>query len=77
MKASELREQTGEELEQRYKDLKRELFKTRFANHTNQLDDTGKSRRLRRDIARVHTVLGERARGAAIQPKADSAENEG
>lgn len=60
MKASELREQTVEELQQQEKDLQRELWKTRMNNYTNQLDDTAKIRRLRRDIARVKTILAER-----------------
>ncbi len=62
MKASELREQTVEELERQESDLQRELWKTRMNNYTNQLDDTAKIRRLRRDIARVKTILGERRR---------------
>ena len=40
--------------------MTRELWKTRMDNHTNQLDDTAKIRRLRRDIARVKTLLVER-----------------
>lgn len=62
MKASELREQTVDELQQQEKDLLRELWKTRMNNYTNQLDDTAKIRRLRREIARVKTVLTERQR---------------
>ncbi len=62
MKASELREQTVDELQQQEKDLQRELWKTRMNNYTNQLDDTAKIRRLRRDIARVKTILAERQR---------------
>jgi large subunit ribosomal protein L29 len=42
------------------KDLARELWQSRLDNHTNQLDDTAKVRRLRRDIAKVKTVLRER-----------------
>lgn len=64
MKASELREQTVAELEQKEGDLQRELWKTRMNNYTNQLDDTAKIRRLRREIARVKTLLGERRRTA-------------
>lgn len=60
MKTSELRENTGQELEQQERDLTRELWKTRMDNYTNQLDDTAKIRRLRRDIARVKTILVER-----------------
>jgi large subunit ribosomal protein L29 len=62
VKASELREQTVAELEHQESELQRELWKTRMNNYTNQLDDTAKIRRLRRDIARVKTILGERRR---------------
>ena len=43
MKASELREQTDEELRNMQTDLARELWQARFDNHTNQLDDTSTS----------------------------------
>lgn len=62
MKASELREETADELKERERDLTRELWQARMDNYTNQLDDTAKIRRLRRDIARVKTLLTERAR---------------
>ncbi|MEZ4335222.1 MAG: 50S ribosomal protein L29 [Sandaracinaceae bacterium] len=61
MKASELREETIDELKERERTLTRELWQARMDNHTNQLDDTAKIRRLRRDIARVKTLLVERA----------------
>ena len=61
MNATELRDQSVDELQERERDLIRELWKARFDNHTNQLDDTAKIRRLRRDIARVKTILVERA----------------
>jgi large subunit ribosomal protein L29 len=61
VKVSELREQTDEELRERERDLTRELWQSRMDNYTNQLDDTAKIRRLRRDIARVKTLLTERA----------------
>ena len=57
MKAKELTEKAKPELEEMERDLTRELWKVRFSNFTNQLDDTAKMRRLRRDIARVKTVL--------------------
>jgi large subunit ribosomal protein L29 len=60
MKASEVRERTDEELENLEKDLARELWQARFDNHTNQLDDTSKVKKLRRDIARAKTILTER-----------------
>lgn len=60
MKPEELKEQTIEELEIHERDLTRELWKTKMDNYTNQLDDTAKLRRLRRDIARVKTFLTQR-----------------
>lgn len=61
MKPAEIRERTTEDLQALEKDLTRQLWKSRFDNHTNQLDDTAKVRRLRRDVARVKTVLVQRA----------------
>ena len=60
MKAAELRDQTLEELDIRERDLTRELWKTKMDNFTNQLDDTAKIRRLRREIARIKTLRSER-----------------
>jgi large subunit ribosomal protein L29 len=67
VKASELRAQSIEELEAQQSTLQRELWKARMGNYTNQLDDTAKIRRLRREIARVKTVITERTRA----PKQD------
>lgn len=61
MKASELREESTQELQERERDLTRELWQSKMDNYTNQLDDTAKIRRIRRDIARVKTLLTERA----------------
>lgn len=61
MKAKELRERTVPELEQIERELARDLWKARFANFTNQLDDTAKVHRLRREIARVKTILTQKA----------------
>ncbi len=64
MKNDELRKQSDEELVELEKTMARDLWKSRFANHSNQLDDTNKVRRLRRDIARMKTIQGERTRAA-------------
>jgi len=64
-KSKELRERTSEDLAQLVKELERDLWKSRFDNHTNQLDDTAKVSRLRKDVARVKTILSERTRSAA------------
>jgi large subunit ribosomal protein L29 len=60
MKASELRELATEELEQKVRDTRGELFNAKVKHATGQLEDTAKLRRLRRDIARVETVLLQR-----------------
>lgn len=64
MKVSELRDHSVDELKSREGDLRRELWKARFDNYTNQLDDTAKVRRLRREIAQVKTIIAEMERGA-------------
>ena len=61
MKSKEMRERTPGELETMERELSRDLWKTRFSNFTNQLDDTAKIRRLRRELARVKTILTQKA----------------
>ena len=60
MKTAEIREKNNEELTGLQKDLRVQLFKTRIQNHTNQLDSTAKLGKLRKDIARINTVLRQR-----------------
>ena len=60
MKASALRELTEEELDQKYKDLTEELFNLRFQLATSQIENVGRVRVVRRDIARVKTIQRER-----------------
>ena len=60
MKASELRELSGEELLEKTRELRTELFNLRIKKNTGQLENTAKLRTLRRDIARVETVLTQR-----------------
>lgn len=64
-KPSELRDKTDDELKELEQSMTRDLWKSRFSNYSNQLDDTDKIRRLRRDIARVKTLMTERANKAA------------
>jgi large subunit ribosomal protein L29 len=59
MKASELREMNMTELTQELQELKRELFKLRFQHATNQLDNPNKIKSVKRDIARVKTIIRE------------------
>jgi large subunit ribosomal protein L29 len=60
VKANEIRERSNEELKTLEDDLRRELFKMRIQNHTNQLNSTAKLRGVRQDIARIATVLKQR-----------------
>jgi len=65
MKPEDIRASTVEELAVLEGDLRRQLWKARFDNHTNQLDDTSSVQKLRRDLARVKTILTERRTEAA------------
>lgn len=60
MKPSEMREKSMIELNNELVALKEELFKLRFQHATNQLDNPLKLRGVKRDIARVRTILRER-----------------
>jgi len=59
MKASELREKSVSELEIKLKDLKQELFNLRFQLAINQLENPMQIQKVKRDIARVSTVIRE------------------
>jgi large subunit ribosomal protein L29 len=59
MKASEVREMSTEELESKLKDLKAELFNLRFQLSINQLENPMRIKAVKKDIARVKTVLRE------------------
>ncbi len=61
MKASELREQTLEELRQRERDLAEQLFALRLQKVTGQVENPAKIRGARRDLARVLTVIREKS----------------
>ncbi|MBE6639109.1 MAG: 50S ribosomal protein L29 [Ruminococcaceae bacterium] len=60
MKAKEIRELTSEQLEAKLKELKEELFNLRFQLAINQLDNPHKITAVKKDIARVMTVLQEK-----------------
>ena len=60
MKATELREMTDVELNKQLKDLKAELFNLRFQHAINQLDHPIRIEAVKKDIARVMTVLAEK-----------------
>ena len=60
MKAAELRDLAVDELEERVRVTRNEFFNAKVKHATGQLEDTAKLKRLRRDIARVETVLLEK-----------------
>ncbi|HOD74606.1 MAG TPA: 50S ribosomal protein L29 [Syntrophorhabdaceae bacterium] len=60
MKARELKELTKEELAKKKKDLKEELFNLRFQHSTGQLENTARMNTLKKDVARIETVLSEK-----------------
>ncbi len=61
MKVADIRELNEQELEEKVKELKEELFNLRFQEATGQLENVMRIKEVRRNIARVKTVLRERA----------------
>jgi len=62
-KASELRELGNEELVGKLREAKEELFKLRFQAATGQLENNGRLKSVRKDIARIYTLMHERELG--------------
>ena len=69
MKMKEYREdlqtKTAQELQQQLVDAKKELFNLRFQNATNQLDNTSRIKDVRRNIARIQTVITQKSKAEA------------
>ncbi|CCQ93491.1 ribosomal protein L29 [[Clostridium] ultunense Esp] len=63
MKAKEIRQMTDQELDAKLLDLKNELFNLRFQLATGQLDNPMRIKAVRKDIARVKTIVRERELG--------------
>ncbi|UCD36475.1 MAG: 50S ribosomal protein L29 [Nitrospiraceae bacterium] len=61
-KASDLRTMTVDELRSQERDLRRELFNLRFQQVTGEIENPMRIRHIRKDIARVLTVLNEKSR---------------
>jgi large subunit ribosomal protein L29 len=72
--AAELRGLTRSELNTKVNELKEELFMLRFQAATGQLESHGRLRAVRKDIARIYTVLTERELGIIDDPDAEEAE---
>lgn len=60
MKASELKNATAQELDTKSSELTKELFNVKFQLHTGRLENTAKLSQIRKDIARVKTILREK-----------------
>jgi large subunit ribosomal protein L29 len=69
-RAAELRELNDTELEHRLGEAKEELFNLRFQNATGQLDNVARIPEVRREVARIETLLREREIAAAEQLEA-------
>ena len=61
--AAELRATESGSLEEKLREAKEELFNLRFQNATGQLDNTARLRQVRKEIARIYTVMRERELG--------------
>ena len=59
MKAKEIRDMSREEMTQKLEELKKDLFNLRFQHATNQLDNPIKIVAVKRDIARINTIIRE------------------
>jgi large subunit ribosomal protein L29 len=70
MKAQQVRDLTEDQLNDSLLDLKKEAFNLRFQKATGQLENTARQRQVRKDIARIQTVLKQRTQAKA---KASSA----
>ena len=63
MKAKELREMSAENLKKKEQDLREDYFKLRFQHGIRKLENPARLAQLRKDIARVQTIINEQARG--------------
>ncbi|ALG69806.1 50S ribosomal protein L29 [Azospirillum thiophilum] len=64
MKAVDIRTKSADELNDQLLQLKKEQFNLRFQKASGQLENTARVNVVRRDIARIKTIIGERARSA-------------
>ncbi len=65
MKAADLREKTPDQLRDQLSQLKKEAFNLRFQQATGQLEGTARMQAVRRDAARVKTIINQKAADAA------------
>ena len=69
VKAAELRELSDEELIARLREAKAELFNLRVQGATGQLDNHRRLQTVRKDIARIYTIMRERELGLSVAPQ--------
>jgi large subunit ribosomal protein L29 len=67
MDANELRDKTPDQLRDELSNLKKEAFNLRFQQATGQLENTARMRTVKRDAARVKTILNQKAAAAASE----------
>ncbi|MDD3288375.1 MAG: 50S ribosomal protein L29 [Alphaproteobacteria bacterium] len=67
IKAADIRLKTDKELETRIMELRKEQFNLRFQKATGQLANTARVTAVRKEIAKITTVLGERKRKVAVK----------
>jgi large subunit ribosomal protein L29 len=68
MDAKDLRTKTDDQLRDELVQLRKEIFNFRFQAASGQLENTARRRQVRRDIARIHTLIGERKRSGKKAP---------
>lgn len=73
--AAELRELGADELVLRLKESKEELFNLRFQMATGQLDNNRRLRTVRKNIARIYTIMRERELGLSLSPDETAADD--
>jgi large subunit ribosomal protein L29 len=66
--ADDLRALSGDDLVDKLREAKEELFNLRFQNATGQLSNNRRLRLVRRDIAKIYTVMRERELGLTVDP---------
>lgn len=69
MKIADIRAKTADELKQELLTLRKEQFNFRFQKSTGQLENTGRIRLVRRDIARIKTAMAELQQGKVMTGK--------
>ena len=73
MKAADVRQMTVDQLDDEIAKLKKERFNLRFQRATGQLENTSRVRVIRRDIARMMTIVSEKRSGKVVETKSAAA----